>query len=218
MNEPKSSADTSARERALAASAHPAQAGGEQPPPGEPASSATEVADDKEAKPGNKPSWPIFVGGMVAGLVLVSLLALVSFFFGTPKIDNRVSVALAPAASAPLLPASAPPAPTPPKVAAVDPTQNSGKLITGEFCTLKSDGTAITIESLVAYAEAKNDFARKRISAKALEAAAENAKPKPQHHVIAEIPASMLADGVTCDDWRRARAPQLVLGVRKSSS
>lgn len=211
MNDPKP-VDASARERALAAAAQP-QPGGEEPPPGEPASSATSVADDKETKPAR---WPIFVGGLATGLILVAALALLASIFGSPKIDNRVSVAVA-AASAPLLPASAPVSP-PAQVAKIDPTTNGGKLILGEFCTLKSDGTAITIESLVAYAEAKQDFLKKRISAKALEAAAENAKPKAPHYVIAEIPASMLADGVTCDDWRRVRASQLVLGVRKPSS
>jgi hypothetical protein len=110
---------------------------------------------------------------------------------------------------------------TPAPVALIDPTRNGGQLIRAEMCTLHSDGTTRLISDRVAVQEAKEAFDKypNDKNGKMLIARLEKAASlPPPHEVIAQIPASKLPNGVTCDDWRLARAHELVLGAPKPPS
>ena len=131
-----------------------------------------------------------------AALVLLLVTLVTLFYQKTPVALPATPLAVAP-------------------ITSVNPTENGGKLILARFCTLNSDGTAKTIESQNAYVQAQADFRKGKLTKAMLEQAAEAAKPRPAHEVIAEIPESILADGVNCDAWRHQRAYELVLGAPK---
>ncbi len=100
----------------------------------------------------------------------------------------------------------------------VDATRNGGKLILAEMCTLQSDGTARLISAQVDLKRAQDAIGKNPNSKEAkafLAKLEESTKSLPPHAVIAEIPASVLPDNVTCDDWKQQRAYQLVLGAPK---
>ena len=162
-----------------------------------------------EAPVPSEPKKTVPQAALLLLALLIAVLAGLGGYFAGQGHNNSTSVSVA---TPPVAVASAP------ATYEVDPTRNGGKLILGDICTLHSDGTSLTIQSQIAYKEAQDAYQKHRITEKMLLAAAEAAKPRPPHEVIAEIPASMLADGVTCNDWRRTRAAQLTIGVKKPHS
>lgn len=166
------------------------------PQPGADHTLAAQPADRiADAPPSsNRPSmgWLLAVGVLclLLGMLLAKLV-------GTRGCGANCAVAAPPVAAA------SAPAPA---------TQSSGKLIMADVCMLSSDGTAKLKEAQIAYRDAQESFRNRKISEKMLREYAERAKPRPADEVIASVPSSMLDDGMTCDDWRRQRAYDLVVG------
>lgn len=87
--------------------------------------------------------------------------------------------------------------------------------IGGNMCSLVSDGSVITLESLVALKRQRDSLKKGETTEALLREAEDGVKPRPKGEVIVEVPVSELAKAEDCDAWKSWRAYHLVLGALK---